>query len=221
MSTLTAYKSYRLLMNVNQSGAGTGYYAVDDWKLFTGQGGQGTNVLTGGTASASSTFGESYVAAQAFDNDDSTAWVSQVAPPGTWLRYDLAAAVTVKSMRLKRTIWPHDAPRDFILQGSNDNGTTWTDIRNYTYFWQDVSPQIKVVNFDLFFGGIAKNDDGTSVTKVRIYDYATGILQSEIYPESNGSWSWRPPIYKEYFIVYLSRAGYRPEIDGPLYPFVL
>jgi hypothetical protein len=95
----------------------------------------GTDVLTGGTASADTEYSGSYVAAYAVDNNLSTRWAaSNSAFPHYW-QYDFGSGVTKTIVGMALNNWytsPTDGgTKNFTLLGSND-GSTWTTITTQT-----------------------------------------------------------------------------------------
>lgn len=126
--------------DVVDEGYGTG--GTDDDAQHDTTVAYGSDVCTGGTASAS-TQANGYEASKAFDDNLGTGWSSGVNSLPSWIQYDLGSGVT-KTVRKLRVQPGGDAIglgiKDFILQGSND-GSSWTDI--YTGLaadsdtWQD------------------------------------------------------------------------------------
>src|SRR4051794_22558519 len=103
---------------------------IADWAMFDGT---GTPIATtGGTASASSSFG-SLLPANAFDSNQATYWLSNGAYP-QWLQYQFASPVDVVSFSLTSpatgSFNDYKTPIDFSLRYSDD-GSTWTTVYNY------------------------------------------------------------------------------------------
>ena len=97
---------------------------------------RGSDFLNDGTASADSERPNAgrWVAANAFDNDEATAWMSTNTPFPHWVKYDLGSGVskTARRLRLKPMFYNgHSYLADFKLQGSN-NDSDWTDIISET-----------------------------------------------------------------------------------------
>ncbi len=83
--------------------------------------GFGPNFLTGGTASASSSYG-GHPASSAVDGNTVTAWESGLADYIHIWSYDLGEGVTKIAKRLSinsGTYFPNEGPRAFVLQASN------------------------------------------------------------------------------------------------------
>jgi len=86
----------------------------------------GSDILTGGTASASSEYGGTYSVDYACDNNETTRWSTTETACPHWWKYDLGAEVTkiVQKVRIKT----YDGQvKDFKLQGSN-NDSDWDDL---------------------------------------------------------------------------------------------
>jgi hypothetical protein len=116
---------------VNQS-----YNSIDDYYYPTG-GEYGSDILTGGTATASDYFG-SQTPNLAVDNNEATYWWTSLAP-SQWWKYDLGAGVTKTVTKLRMKSYSERA-KDFTLAGSN-NDAAWTDIYTGQHTnddnWQD------------------------------------------------------------------------------------
>lgn len=100
-----------------------------------------TNVLTGGTASASSYYG-TLVPANAVDGNTGTIWYADDAWP-SWLKYDLGAGVTKTVTRIRIYTKPSNGClSNFSLEGSN-NDSDWTSLgtraATNTSGWQEFS----------------------------------------------------------------------------------
>lgn len=210
----TAYRYYRLVFSKNRNNDNR-YYTVNEWELYEQVGATGTNLCIGATASASGAYG-SQSASLAIDGNPTTFWESSLEGAPSWLKVDLGAEHAVRSMVIKSTAYPNEIPRDFTLQGSNDD-STWTVIGTYT--WADASITTSGV-FTLNFGvkGTSVLDDGTPSTKVWVHVWDTGVLLGSAVPESDGSYRVLSPIAGDVLITHVGPAGYRPVSDGPVTP---
>lgn len=90
-----------------------------------GQNVYGADILTGGTATASSTEGGSSPD-NAVDNDTGTRWNNNNAMP-SWWKYDLGAGVTGTPAVVRLYKISYDQLKNFILEGSNDDAS-WTTL---------------------------------------------------------------------------------------------
>ena len=210
----TAYRYYRLVFSKNSSGDNR-YYAVNEWELYDQPGGVGTNLCIGATASASGAYG-SQSASLTIDGIPSTYWESSLEGSPTWIKVDLGAEHIVRSMVIKSTTISNERPRDFTLQGSNDN-STWTVIGTYT--GADAFIATSGV-FALKFGvkGTSLLDDGTPSTKVWVHAWDTGALLGSASPEGDGSYRFSVVTSADVLITHVGPAGYRPVSDGPVTP---
>lgn len=208
----TAYRYYRLVFSKNSNNDNR-YYTVNEWELYEQVGATGTNLCIGATASASGNY-SSQVASLAIDGDPTTFWESSVEGAPSWLKVDLGAEHVVRSMVIKSTRYPVEIPKDFVLQGSNDN-STWTVIEAYT--GADAFIATSGV-FLLRFGvkGTSLLDDGTPSTKVWVHAWDTGALLGSAVPEGDGSYRFSTPA--DVLITHVGPAGYRPVSDGPVTP---
>ena len=209
----TAYRYYKLVFSKNSNNDNR-YYIINEWGLYGQAGAVGTNLCIGATASASGAYG-SQSASLAIDGNPTTYWESSLEGAPSWLKVDLGAAHTVRSMVIKSTANPTEVPRDFTPQGSNDN-STWTVIGTYT--GADAFITTSGV-FTLNFGvkGTSVLDDGTPSTKVWVHAWGTGALLGSAVPEGDGSYRFLTTA-DDVLITHVGPAGYRPVSDGPVTP---
>lgn len=200
---------------------GNNYYiAINRMKAFESADGTGTDVLTGGTASASSTYSAAYPPSAAFT--DAGYWSSAAAPGAIprivpeWLRYDLPAPKKIGSVYILASQNAGYIPEDMELQGSNDGGVTWSPLLR-------VNP---VDNAAVFAGqtlamvskgvsGRALTSSGAPANFVLILDWAAGTVITRVAPDENGDW-FCPVQGDEVAVVTFGPAGSRPEADGPV-----
>lgn len=209
-----AYRYYMLVFSKN-SVDDNRYYSVNEWGLYEQAGAAGTNLCIGATASASGNYGPQ-VASLAIDGNPATYWESSLDGAPTWLKVDLGAARVARSMVIKSTTYADEVPRDFTLQGSNDD-STWTVIEAYT--GADAFIATSGV-FTLNFGvkGTSVLDDGTPSTKVWVHVWGTGALLGSAVPEGDGSYRFLATTAADVLITHVGPAGYRPISDGPITP---
>lgn len=210
----TAYRYYMLVFSKNINNDNR-YYTINEWGLYNQPGGVGTNLCVGATASASGNYGPQ-VASLAIDGNPTTYWESSLYGAPSWLKVDLGAAHVARSMVIKSTTYPDERPRDFVLQGSNDN-STWTVVGSYAGFDSFIASG---GTFTLNFGvkGTSLLDDGTPSTKVWVHAWDTGALLGSAVPESDGSYRALSPVAGDVLITHVGPAGYRPVSDGPVTP---
>lgn len=209
----TAYRYYRLVFSKNSANVDT-YYTVNEWELYN-QPGVGTNLCIGATASASGAYA-SQIASLAIDGIPATYWESSLEVAPSWLKVDLGAEQLVRSMVIKSTTYAEEIPRDFTLQGSNDD-STWTVMETYI----GVNAFIATSGvFTLNFGvkGTSLLDDGTPSTKVWVHAWDTGALLGSAAPGGDGSYRVSITTSADVLITHVGPAGYRPVSDGPVTP---
>src|SRR5215471_2146449 len=123
---MAAHRYWRIYWTATD--AGPGYIGVAEIQMRTAIG--GSNVLAGGTASASSEFPGPYQAFQALDANPATFW-SGNGPTPHWWKYDLGAGNAKDIIEYVLTARNDSnytqTGRDFQLQASDDN-STWTTI---------------------------------------------------------------------------------------------
>lgn len=95
------------------------YICLTDAVMRTSNG--GANQCTGGTASASSQYDSSYSAANAFDGNSGTHWLTAGVP--AWLQYEFTVAKDITEFAISSTFGPAYTPKDFQLQYWD--GTAW------------------------------------------------------------------------------------------------
>jgi hypothetical protein len=128
---VSATARYWRLVILTQADAGTfGATAIAEIQLRDSIG--GTNLVGGGTASASSSTGGSETPDKAFDGNNSTQWAVFKPRWGlnadTWIQYDFGSAVTVAevAIRSRSDTAPEQTPQTVLVR-SSDDGSTWTD----------------------------------------------------------------------------------------------
>lgn len=217
---LTAYSKYRLLVTRSASG-GTGYVTVNEFRGFAAGDGSGTNLLTGGTATASGQY-MSQAPGLAFDNTAGTYWESDNAssPGGRWLRYDLASPVVVRNFYLSSTSQPAEVPRDFIFQGSND-GTTWDNLFQVVDWVTSGVAKTASFRLDLSVEGVSMLDSGVGASRVLLHNYLTGAFIGAAIPNpTTGAWQARLQAPDDLLVTHLGPSGFRPISDGPVTPYM-
>ena len=124
----------------------------------------GSNFLTGGTPSASSSWNND--ATKAFDGNLTT-WAGVYPMPGEqWIQYDLGAGVSKKmdSYRFRVDTTFDYNPKQWAVKGSND-GTNWDTLHSYTQ-----STKWSVTQWNTYSVGST-----TAYRYFRFYVYATWV----------------------------------------------
>lgn len=202
-------------------GGGLGYFQCSKFAAFSSEDATGSNLFVGGTASAESEYA-GFPAANAFDNTDNS-WSSLTNnKETTWIRYDLPIAVSIKSITVASKGAANDGPRDFIIQGSNDNGATWENLADFSYFAvaSNIVVGVSGALFQCYLSGKALADDGVPAISVFIYDWESGDLLYKRTPRADGSWlvTMKNPA-QQALVVIKGPAATRPEAHGPVNPY--
>lgn len=124
-------------------GMHSNYVVIADLEMYETEE-PGTNVATGGTATASSQFG-SQAPSGAFDGNPATAWESnnvQLSLGTTWLAYQFPTPRNIKSIKVTCSNYEDDErPYRGVMEYSDD-GVTWTRAFQWgPFWWTGVSPE--------------------------------------------------------------------------------
>lgn len=119
----------RIYMTANN---GDSYYQIYEVEVAASAG--GADQCTGGTGTASENH-VSYPPARAFDGGltDGTSWASDAGAPPIWLKYAFPSEALVYEVSIwgPATAQAARAPKDFLIEGSNDN-IAWTTLKTVT-----------------------------------------------------------------------------------------
>jgi hypothetical protein len=133
--SVTAYRYYRIYVTANN---GDSRFALGELELATSSG--GSDITSPGMATSQDTSGAGDLPfAYAIDNVNSgpgDAWYVDAAntlPHWGWVDLSTPAAAVQLRMQCQyfATYGPARAPKDFVVQGSDDS-MTWTDIQSFT-----------------------------------------------------------------------------------------
>ena len=120
---MPAARYWRILVGLT----GGGSVSCSELQMRTSSG--GSNVATGGTASASNVFGSGFEADKAFDGNNSTLWATATLS-GTWIKYDFGSGndkdIVEITWRARGDGFVDQNPSDFAVQYSFDD-SVWTD----------------------------------------------------------------------------------------------
>lgn len=212
---MAAYKSYRLYITRSARGD-QGYFAVSEWRMYEDEEGTTPNLLVGGVSSASHS-NSSYPHHNAFDDNESTTWESTSTPSAPkWLRYDLPEQVEVRSIYVSHNTWSNERPRDFIVQGSNDDGETWDDLAVMKDFLLTTGPNGRFASMVRTIAGRSVLSDGAPALLVRIHDWNSGNLLAQMTPDVDGYWGINIFQSANVMVIHIPPEGYRPLVDGPI-----
>lgn len=210
---MAAYKSFRIHTTRNAGGS-SGYVTINEWKMFQEEDASGPNVLSGGVASASGSYAANTQPINAFDGNTSTFWESSNSLPN-WLQYDLPEAVEVRSIYILSIPYPGERPNSFTIQGSNDDGATWDELAVIEQFFTGTATN-RTASIVRSIAGRSILDDGSPALLVRIHDWNSGSLISQLVPDDEGYWGIHILHPVEIMVIHLPPEGYRPLVDGPI-----
>lgn len=188
---MAAHRYWRIYITAS---AASGYVSIMELQLRTSIG--GSNVATGGTASASST-GFGWSASNAFNGSTaSPGWHSGTnALPGTpeWLKYDLGSGNdkdVIEFAISARGSNPEQNPRDFQLQYSDDNSawttlytiggeTSWDSSGTYIAYSADDRPDDPGVNGRFWRLRSTAVDGGTVLALAELLMFVSGSATNQ------------------------------------------
>lgn len=130
---MTGHRYWRI--NATATLYGDGYAAIAAIEFRSSIG--GSNIITGGTASADSFFTSdpTYAPSKAVDGNNSTYWMSNATVPSAWWAYDFGVGVAVDVVEVKITSRPDGFSQRAPSAGSvqySDSGSTWTTAFSYS-----------------------------------------------------------------------------------------
>lgn len=189
----------------------------------------GSQLLTGGTATASSEFSGTYVAANAF-TATTDYWYSQAggALPH-WIKYDLGSGNTATPRYIKLT--PYTGvisggfyPTAFTLQGSDDD-SSWTTLLTAsgvayqpTDRWYAGSDRTIEIPFGHKIAGNSTHSDTDPTHRVVVFDWTTGRWIDTVTPDGAGDFETVFVGSGDVGVVHIGDSGYQPRADGPITP---
>lgn len=208
----TAYNRYRLY--ITRSRDDLTYFSVEELELYESIDSSTENLSIGATATSSSNQSSSFLPKNAIDGKLNTCWESASSADPQWLMITLPSAKLVRSFKMKVVTYPGEAPRDFILQGSND-GVNWDNLH------------VEVGNLELSItrkisisvSGVSKLSTGVRSSYVIVSIWNTGQLVQKITPNSDGSWVCKLSSYDDVLVTHIGPSGYQPKSDGPITPY--
>lgn len=215
---------FRLLITSNNGSSQ--YVTVAELSCFDVIGGVGSDLCSGGTASADSFANTSNIPRFAFDDNLTNKWTSHVTPPTPesphWIQYQFPTNIDlIKSYSLVGCISGQEtfAPRDWLAQISDD-GSTWETIQSITNETGWAGGESRNFNIEnIFISGNTKVNSNNTQCLLRLYNRTTGELVSETQSDNiTGDYifEYLDPI--EYDIVCIGDETVCPQISGPLTP---
>jgi hypothetical protein len=119
---------WRLYITGRESGgANTG---VSEWQMREVVG--VTQLPSGGTITAESTYNSGYLPANAIDGNINTFWSTFLSPANTWLQYDYAAAKNIVEYAISMQGSAGSKPTAFQLQYWNTTTSAWVTVDSRT-----------------------------------------------------------------------------------------
>lgn len=214
---MPAYNRFIVRFHRNPGGT-SGYITINEIRLHPNADGTGTNLLTGATATASSTYSESTGPGNAIDGNLATYWKSAntadfAATPPT-LSFQLGSSVVAKSIAIVSSSHPKERPIAFTVQGSND-GVYWEDIYT-TATWPNVDGPTVAQLKSYFLAGTSLLDDGQACRLIVVGDWATGATITTVVPKVDGSWKRAFTTQVVALVNHLGPIGFLPLCDGPV-----
>lgn len=130
---MPGYRYWRIYVTATN---GDAYLAIQEMEMATSPG--GANVASNGMPTwQSSSYGGGDPFAAAFNgsflSSPGCLWLTDGKPMPQWGSIDLGSQVVLQEVRMQCQNWgggPGRAPKNFVIQGSNDN-STWTDVRAF------------------------------------------------------------------------------------------
>jgi hypothetical protein len=128
-AALQSWRYWRVFVQANDGNTGSIGIAEIELRGTVG----GADLTTTSTPALASTSNGGFVANNVRDDNTGTVWISGTGQvTNQWVRLDLATAKTVAQVAIyPRSAVLDSAPKDFIIQGSDD-GTTFTDVKAFT-----------------------------------------------------------------------------------------
>lgn len=116
---------YRINISAVQGG-GANFPGICEIEMASSVG--GTDLCSGGTATASATAGGSF-ASNAFDNNTGTGWSAGTTTVPQWIEYQFASAETIAEVRIT-ALSINDAPANFTIE--YHDGSAWQVLKTVT-----------------------------------------------------------------------------------------
>lgn len=178
---MSVHRYWRINITVGNNATALG---IGEIEMFAANDG-GSDLCTGGVASASAIYSETYNADKAFDNDLATAWLPPNGVGTGWIAYDLGSGNDAEINRVK--IWPRaglesHAPKTFSIQYS-DNDSDWYDWWTET----DITDWIDTVGF-VFYKDSSSIPEGYGVTwRIECTDSGFALAEVEMRETVDGA----------------------------------
>lgn len=217
-----AYKYYRLLFK-GSYGTDNKFASFSEIKLFEGIEGSTENLCNGAIATSKGQYSDSGKASNAIDGNEATFYESESTNfsggSTTWFMIELPEAKIVRSYYMSpNQSFPAEFPVNFILQGSNDKNI-WTSI-----FENKSLPSDKVEKYTRtiasYVGGISRLTNNNPTQRVLIFNWLNGKHIGTVIPDQYGNWFYSTDYGIDVLVTHIGPAGYKPESDGPITPYL-
>ena len=214
-----AYKYYRLLFK-GSFATDNKYASFAEFRLFEGVEGVGTNLCVGAVASSSGQYSATVVAPRGIDGDIATYYESEsisFSSGGTcWFKIELPEAKVIRSYHMIPSPYTAEFPLKFEIQGSNDN-TNWDKIYENNSIPGTIAYTRTIASY---VGGISRLTNGQPTQRILINNWLTGAYISTATPDLSGNWFASIPYGTDVLVTHIGPAGYKPESDGPITPYL-
>lgn len=213
---LKAYSDYRIHVT-SSSAAPNNYVSINEIALYEQADHSGSNILVGSTVTASGSYNSSTLPSNAIDGNPTTYWESQAGLPA-WIRFKLQSQKTVRSVYISSTAYPNEVPRNFTLQATNDNGTTWKTLYTWVDWVTQPGAKSDYTNISVALIGVSLLDNGLPTSRVVFHKWDSMQLMGSVVPDNDGSYEYRPSVTGDVLITHTGPSGFRPLSDGPVTP---
>lgn len=215
-----AYKYYRLLFK-GSFATDNKYASFAELRLFEDSLGEGTNLCIGAIATSKGRYSDSGNASNAIDGNEATFYESESTNfsggSTTWFMIELPEAKIVRSYYISpNKSYPAEFPVNFILQGSNDKNI-WTSIFENLSVPGAVAYTRTIASY---VGGISRLTNGQPTQRILITNWSTGAYITSATPDLSGNWFASIPYGTDVLVTHIGPAGYKPESDGPITPYL-
>lgn len=214
-----AYKYYRLLFK-GSFATDNKYASFAEFRLFENVDAVGTNLCTGAVATSSGYYSNSTTAPNGIDNSTSTYYESESTSFSSgstcWFKIELPEAKVIRSYHIIPSSYTNEFPVKFEIQGSNDN-TNWDKIYENNSIPGIIAYTRTIASY---VGGISRLTNGQPTQRILITNWLTGAYISTATPDLSGNWFASIPYGTDVLVTHIGPAGYKPESDGPITPYL-
>lgn len=215
-----AYKYYRLLFK-GSFATDNKYASFSEIKLFEGIEGSTENLCNGAIATSKGQYSDSGKASNAIDGNETTFYESESTNfsegSTTWFMIELPEAKIVRSYYMSpNQSYPAEFPLKFELQGSNNN-TNWDTIYENNSVPGAIAYTRTIASY---VGGISRLTNNNPTQRVLIFNWLNGKHIGTVIPDQYGNWFYSTDYGIDVLVTHIGPAGYKPESDGPITPYL-